>query len=76
MRVRSERGLDDGTPKAARGAQGLQGSDGSVDGRVRALERWEQKDRQDAEDCQHSHVAPNAARFHWNENATTIITLG
>jgi hypothetical protein len=28
------------------------------------LEGWEQKDGQDTEDCQHSHVASNAARCH------------
>jgi hypothetical protein len=43
LRVRGERGLDDGVPEAAGGAQGLQGGDGSVDGRVRALEGWEEK---------------------------------
>ena len=64
MRVRGERGLDDGAPEAAGGAQGLQGGDGSVDGRVRALEGWEEKNGQDTEDCQHSHVASNAAKCH------------
>ncbi len=68
--TRIEGGLYDRDLHAKRSSRSLQGSNRSVDHGIRTLHRRKEKDRQDAENGQHSQFASDAAR---NHSRTVII---
>ncbi len=62
--MRIEGGLHDRELHAKRSSRSLQGGNRSVDHGIRALHGRKEKDRQNAENGQHSQFASDAARNH------------